>query len=725
MARVGRASARAPTGGAGSVNEPNVGSGQMGKSVTTRSVAPLLAVDIMFNLLVPFAYLSFFHIEDPGFALAMMALLNVARIAIWLTVLIHLLRPADRFARAIESSQTEAGLRRADDAVQTVPFRFSVLYAVLFGLQDFVLTAILLYGMPDRTALSPRAIVGAFLMAGAQVPGAFAFAFPLLALLVADEAGRLSLVSRAKGVVLDRPPSSLQGRIAALAVCIALGPTMWIAAVGYMSEVDASVRESKTTAEFVASRVASDLSALAAGGREMRPEAVREVVEHASSDGITPFVLTSSSRIVANPASESELEHNPRIARWIAEDARRTEAASTIDVRSDTSVAAKRVGPDHVAGAIVRSTTTHSVSFLKTISVFAFIVLIWAPICAIFMSRSVVVPLGKITTAASQVVEVGKLGEMGRIPVVQCDEAGIVAMHINELLDLLARLSSAAGAVAGGDLAVTIGGRGDLPDAFREMIANLKGMVREIRETSVQLATAAAEIYAASQEQEASATSQSTAMVEISRTADSLSDAAAHVSEAVSGVLSNAERTLGTTEQMVVRIGELSTHAGRIGEILEVIRDVADKSDLLALNGSLEACRAGESGRGFSLVAAEMRRLAERVTASVQDVKNLVTDIRASGSSTVMATEESKKLAQSTTEAARQITLVTQQQRSGTEQVSQSVKDVAQVLAQAVAATTQTRTSAEDLKVQADRLAGLVRRFQLDGATDVAHSNGA
>jgi methyl-accepting chemotaxis protein len=251
------------------------------------------------------------------------------------------------------------------------------------------------------------------------------------------------------------------------------------------------------------------------------------------------------------------------------------------------------------------------------------------------------------------------------------------------------------------------------------MIQNLQGMVREIRETSVQLATAATEIYAASQEQEASATSQSTAMVEISRTADSLSEAAAHVSDAVAGVLSNAERTLGTTEQMVVRIGELSTHASRIGEILEVIRDVADRSDLLALNGSLEACRAGEAGRGFSLVAAEMRRLAERVTASVHDVKTLVTDIRSSGSSTVMATEESKKLAESTTEAARQISLVTQQQRSGTEQVSQSVKDIAHVLAQAVAATTQTRTSAEDLKAQADRLAGLVKRFQLDGLKDM------
>src|SRR6266567_227855 len=120
----------------------------MGKSISARSIAPLLAVDIMFNLLVPFAYLSFFHIDDPGFAVGLMALINVARIAIWVPLLAHMLRHANRFGRVIDSAQTEAGLRRADDALQTVPLRFSVLYAVLWGLQDFILTAILLYVTP-------------------------------------------------------------------------------------------------------------------------------------------------------------------------------------------------------------------------------------------------------------------------------------------------------------------------------------------------------------------------------------------------------------------------------------------------------------------------------------------------------------------------------------------------------------------------------------------------
>jgi methyl-accepting chemotaxis protein len=111
-----------------------------------------------------------------------------------------------------------------------------------------------------------------------------------------------------------------------------------------------------------------------------------------------------------------------------------------------------------------------------------------------------------------------------------------------------------------------------------------------------------------------------------------------------------------------------------------------------------------------------MRRLAERVTASVQDVKSLVSDVRAFGSSTIMSTEEGRRLAESTTESARQITLVTQQQRTGTEQVSQGMRDITAALTQSVSAATQIRASTEALKSQADRLAQMVGRFRLDAA---------
>jgi len=326
----------------------------------------------------------------------------------------------------------------------------------------------------------------------------------------------------------------------------------------------------------------------------------------------------------------------------------------------------------------------------------------------------VVEPLDAITRTVVQVTEIGKLDEVDAIPVTENDEVGILASRFNELVDMLRDLSAAARSLAKGNLEVKLDGEGDVATAFRAMIDSLGRIVRQIHETSVLLAAAATEIYAASQEQEAAAASQSTAMVEIRQTMESLFEAAAHVSESVRGVLSNAERTLETTDRMVIRIGDLTTHAGRIGEILETIRDISDRSDLLALNGALEASRAGEAGRGFALVAAEMRRLAERVMSSVHDVRSLVGDIRASGSSTMMATEDSKKLAASTTDAARQITMVTQQQRSGTEQVLQSVREIAETLTQSVAAMAQTRASAEQLKSQADKLSSLVLAFRIE-----------
>ncbi len=271
--------------------------------------------------------------------------------------------------------------------------------------------------------------------------------------------------------------------------------------------------------------------------------------------------------------------------------------------------------------------------------------------------------------------------------------------------------------------------RGDLTQKFKtddddelgELARSLDQFIMWLREfpglmqsSAQSLAAAASEICAAAQEQEAAAQQQAAAVEEVSATTMSLLEAAAHIAETATSVLANAERTKDTSEVITKKIAELSNHTGRMSEILEVIRDIADRSDLLALNASLEGMRAGEAGRGFSLVASEMRRLAERVTASVHNVKALVTDVRGSGSSTVMVTEEARKLAESTTESARQISRVTDQQRSSTEQVAQSMKEISTVIGQTVSASRQTLSAAEALKNQAQSLLNIVKQFHLD-----------
>ena len=403
----------------------------------------------------------------------------------------------------------------------------------------------------------------------------------------------------------------------------------------------------------------------------------------------------------------------PSVARWAQTAAATAAVGVRIDHGADRAAAFVRLPDGRVRVSVVTISSAPSQVFLFAAAAFFVLVLVWAPICAFAFGRDISESVRRVTTAVGRVADLGDVGKMAHLPVIADDEVGLLTRHFNELLDMLRVLAAGAERVAAGQLAVTIEGTGELPDAFRAMLEGLRTLVGRIRETSVQLASAATEIYSASQEQEAAATQQSAGITEVSRTMTSLLESAAHIAESVGAVLSDAEGTRLTTDQMATCIGELNAHTGRIAELLQDIRNVADRSDLLALNGSLEATRAGEAGRGFGLVAGEMRRLAERVTATVENVRVLVGDIRASGTATVMANEQSRKLAESTSDAARRITLVTQQQRTATDQVTSSVRDIADVIAQAAAATTQTRVSAEQLKVQADHLETLVKRFEV------------
>jgi methyl-accepting chemotaxis protein len=202
---------------------------------------------------------------------------------------------------------------------------------------------------------------------------------------------------------------------------------------------------------------------------------------------------------------------------------------------------------------------------------------------------------------------------------------------------------------------------------------------------------------------------------EVSRTMQSLLDSAGNIADSARGVFDNAQKTRQTTDGMSGHVQTLFKHTARIAELLEVIRDIADRSDLLALNASLEATRAGEAGRAFALVAAEMRRLAERITASVVDVKSLLVDIRTSAASTASATDDGRQLAEGTTESARQITMVTQQQRTATGQVLESMREISSVLGVSVTSMREIRASSEMLRKTAEHLNEVVGQFKIEG----------
>lgn len=675
----------------------------MPKSLVSRIRLVYLPFDVIFGVLVPLAVINGIEPVESTYALLVLYGTSAIRIAVDMFMIGRIFGPAGHWLAVAPAQPDARELREIDEGLRQGPKRFTAVAMTTWAVQLFVAMLILLFVDKYRAGIATRSVITVGFMTSAIVLGTIPFASPLMSLLTRDAARRLFEVAHRAGIPLQRERASLKLKLTVLMASAGIAGPLWMASTGYSADAARSALEARGKAALQAERLAH------AAAQKPTDRAALDALAGAVAGGVRAWFIDDRGAT----AGGTPPALTPPFEDWLRPGA----AGELFKVSArDAEVATRAAVPGTSLTAVVIAPIADwsSSNMVMTLLVFFLVILAWAPMAAFFLSRDVADPLDDITSTVLQVTEVGKLDEVAAIPVVQNDEIGILALRFNALVDTMRDLSRAASSLARGDLEIKLKGEGDVATAFRAMIDSLGRIVRQIHETSVLLAAAATEIYAASQEQEAAAASQSTAMVEIRQTMESLFEAAAHVSESVRGVLSNAERTLETTDRMVIRIGDLTTHANRIGEILETIRDISDRSDLLALNGALEASRAGEAGRGFGLVAAEMRRLAERVMSSVHDVRSLVGDIRASGSSTMMATEDSKKLAASTTDAARQITMVTQQQRSGTEQVLQSVREIAETLTQSVAAMAQTRASAEQLKSQADKLSSLVLAFRIE-----------
>ncbi|MEM1349941.1 MAG: methyl-accepting chemotaxis protein [Myxococcota bacterium] len=292
--------------------------------------------------------------------------------------------------------------------------------------------------------------------------------------------------------------------------------------------------------------------------------------------------------------------------------------------------------------------------------------------------------------------------------------AGELGDAFAEMVRNLRGLAGRAKRIADGDLTGEGQAEGELGSAFDAMISSLQGIVHEIIMNTIRLSTASEEILQVLRTQELAASHQASGVEETQRTMETLLSSAKKIAESAQTVFKSAERTQLNNRIIADRANELKRHTERIGEILESIKDIADRSDLLALNASLEGLRAGEAGKGFTLVAGEMRRLAEYIKGSVSDIKDLLDDIRESALSSVMAIEEGSRLSDRTTDSALKITLITQQQQSGTEQVTQSMEDLSDLINQGLAGTQEVTLAASELASLSDTMRKLVDTFKLN-----------
>jgi methyl-accepting chemotaxis protein len=296
---------------------------------------------------------------------------------------------------------------------------------------------------------------------------------------------------------------------------------------------------------------------------------------------------------------------------------------------------------------------------------------------------------------------------------------------------------------------------GELAQCLDKMVDGLKDVAGQTRSATMDLNSAAAEILASTQQQAAGTGEQAaalqqttTTMEEVTQSGVQISDRAKQVaasSEATSAAsraglqaVENTTRTMETIREQAEAVAEnivsLSEKTQAIGEIISTVNDLAEQSHLLALNAAIEAAAAGEHGRSFSVIASEVKNLADQSREATVQVRSILGDIQKGINTSVMLTEEAVKRVdtgkqqadvadrtiremteniQLSVQAFQQIVAGANQQQIGFTQVMQAVRDIGQASRQSAVSTSQLEKAAVNLTALAQQLQKAVERYRI------------
>jgi methyl-accepting chemotaxis protein len=259
-----------------------------------------------------------------------------------------------------------------------------------------------------------------------------------------------------------------------------------------------------------------------------------------------------------------------------------------------------------------------------------------------------------------------------------------------------------------------------MQESFHLLTVSLRDIIGKIQENVGILATSSTTVSASASQGAVMASEQAALASQVSATVEEIRQTSKAAAESAENVVAMSEQAADSgrnglasvdaavatmdsimkrVEAVATRIHELNDKMERIGQIIDSVEELAEQSNLLAVNASIEAARAGEQGQGFSAVASEVRNLAERSKNATNQVRTILSDIRSSTASVVVATEESHTQAtqggkavdavravistlvdvmEQSTEQARQISGSTRQQAAGVQQIAAAMLQVAQ-----------------------------------------------
>lgn len=376
-------------------------------------------------------------------------------------------------------------------------------------------------------------------------------------------------------------------------------------------------------------------------------------------------------------------------------------------------------------------------------------------ICAYVIARRISTPMIELVEIFQEMA----LGDLNKeVNVNSTDEVGKLGTAFNKMVENLKEKVALANQIALGDLTMEVKLSSEmdaLGKSFQRMTDNWSQIIGEMKDNSLQLTSSANQISAAATEQSRNILQQtdsinnfSAVLTELSSTANEMSRSASNMVETSRQAIDLANlgnEAIQTSQKSIEEIRvtnnntseKFTTLVGKVENIAQVmgtITKIADKTNLLSVNASIEAVKAGEFGKGFSVVAAEIRRLADQTVTATEEIKEFISDIQKSANAAMMSMEKSSATTKEGTDLVKnagisignligavrhtgpmldEVRNAIEQQMESTLQLTESIKQIQQSADENKISAEQTSEITGNLSEMAQKQLGIVQQFKL------------